>query len=145
MKSIKFILPCVAAVMTLMVCSCDDRPVAPAELPVAIQSFVKQYFPQSQIAFAQKDIELFGANYSLVLNDGTESDFDGEKCDKVDAKMKAVPQALVPAPISTYVTTTFPGVMITKIDQERYGYEIELSSGLELKFNKQGALMEMDD
>ena len=35
--------------------------------------------------------------------------------------------------------------MITKIDKERYGYDIELSNDLELKFNRQGALIGMDD
>jgi hypothetical protein len=35
--------------------------------------------------------------------------------------------------------------MITKIDKERNGYEVDLANGLELKFNNQGAIVEMDD
>jgi len=52
---------------------------------------------------------------------------------------------LVPAPILAHLQTNFPGAMILKIDKERYGYEIELTNGLEMKFNNQGALMEVDD
>ena len=39
----------------------------------------------------------------------------------------------------------FPGVFVVKVDKERYGYEIELSNELELKFDKKGNLMSIDD
>lgn len=32
-----------------------------------------------------------------------------------------------------------------KTDKERYGYEIELSNDIDLKFNYQGVLIGMDD
>ena len=35
--------------------------------------------------------------------------------------------------------------MIVKIDREPYGHEIELSGGLELKFDKNGKLLHIDD
>ena len=56
-----------------------------------------------------------------------------------------VPTALVPAAIKQYVNSNYGNCMITKIDKERYGYDIELSNDLELKFNRQGALIGMDD
>ena len=59
--------------------------------------------------------------------------------------MIALPAAIVPAAIQQYVSTNFPGTVITKIDKERYGYEIELSSDIDLKFNYQGVLIGMDD
>ena len=34
---------------------------------------------------------------------------------------------------------------ITKIDKERHGYDIELGDELELKFNKNGKLLYIDD
>ena len=37
------------------------------------------------------------------------------------------------------------GAAVTKIDKEHYGYDIELSNGMELKFNHQGGLMGYDD
>ena len=60
--------------------------------------------------------------------------------------MTAVPAAIIPTAIQQYVTATFPGQIITKIDKERrYGYEIELSNDIELKFNKNGMIIGMDD
>ena len=56
-----------------------------------------------------------------------------------------VPTALIPQPIVAHIQANFPDAMIVKIDKERYGYEVELANGLEMKFNKQGVLTEMDD
>jgi pectin methylesterase-like acyl-CoA thioesterase len=55
------------------------------------------------------------------------------------------PAAIIPEPILQYVKTSFPGTMITKIDKERYGYDVELSNDIDLKFNYQGMIIGMDD
>ena len=130
----------------LALSACDDKPVAPTELPQEIQSFVQQNFPGKTISFAQKDWEWFGYQYDITLADGTQVSFDTSNVwDKVESRVTPIPAALIPAPIATYVGTSFPAVAIVKIDKERYGYEVELANDLELKFNQQGALMEMDD
>ena len=130
----------------LALSACDDKPVVPAELPQEIQSFVQQNFPGQTISFAQKDWEWFRNQYDITLADGTQVSFDTSNIwDKVESHMTPVPAALIPAPIATYLSTNFPAIAIVKIDKERYGYEVELANGLEMKFNHQGAIMEMDD
>ena len=131
----------------MMLTACSDKPVLPAELPATITSFVQQNFPGQTISFAKKDLELTGWQYDVVLADGTQIDFDTDQMwDKIQATLtNPVPTALIPAPIVTHIQTQFPQAMILKIDKERYGYEIELANGLELKFNEMGALMEVDD
>ncbi|MBQ7441272.1 MAG: PepSY-like domain-containing protein [Prevotella sp.] len=52
---------------------------------------------------------------------------------------------MIPEVIKQYVNENFPESIITKIEKERYGYDIELSNDLELKFNKQGYILRMDD
>lgn len=135
------------ATALLVMTSCDDKPVAPTELPQEVQTFIKQHFPSQTITFAQKDSEwLFFSQYDVTLNDGTMVSFDTDNVwDKVESRTAGVPIALVPAPISTYVTSNFPNIAIVKIDKESYGYEVELANELEMKFNEGGALMEMDD
>lgn len=92
------------------------------------------------------DREFNGGKYEVTLNDGTQIDFDKKGVwDKIDCEAGAVPAALIPGTIANYVKTNFAGAKVTKIDKERYGYEIELSNGLELKFNKAGQLLSMDD
>jgi len=43
------------------------------------------------------------------------------------------------------VNKNFKGATIVKIDKEHYGYEVELSNGLDLKFNCNGSFMMIDD
>ncbi len=134
------------AALIVTLAGCSDRPVLPAQLPQEIQVFVQQYFPNQQVSYADKDWDWFGYQYDVMLADGTEINFDTNNAwDKVESRLNPVPAALVPAPIATYVNTNFQAVSIVKIDKERYGYEVELANGLELKFNPQGALMSMDD
>ena len=141
-----FLLAWTFAAVMVMMAGCSDKPVVPAQVPAEIQSFVQQYFPGKTISYAERDLEWFTYKYDVVLSDGTELNFDTDnEWDKIDTKLAAVPATLVPAPIATYVNTNFPGVAITKVDKEFSGYDVELANGLELKFNKQGALTEMDD
>lgn len=132
--------------VTLLFTSCTDRSVLPAQVPATIQSFVKNNFPNQPISYAERDLEWFWYKYDVVLANGTKISFDTDnEWDKIDCQMNAVPAALVPAPIATYCKTNFPGVVITKIDKEYNGYDVELANDMELKFNKQGALTSMDD
>ena len=142
----KFIALGIFALVLLMT-ACSDKPVTPAELPATITAFVQQNFPGQNISFAKKDLELTGWQYDIVLADGTQIDFDTDQTwDKIQSPMThPVPTALIPAPILANLQANYPTAMVLKIDKERYGYEIELANGLELKFNNQGILMDVDD
>lgn len=133
--------------MFLLLTACSDKPVAPTQLPVAVQTFVQQSFPGQNITYAEKDLELTGYKYDVVLADGTRIEFDTDDVwDKIECPLtNPVPTVLIPAPVVTYLQTNYPDAMIVKIDKERNGYDVELANGLELKFNKQGVLTEMDD
>lgn len=146
MKQKSILLMVLALIGMMSLVGCSDKPVAPTQLPPEVQSFVQQNFPNQAITYAMKDYELFGSKYDVMLADGTQIDFKTDKTwDKIESRVSPIPATLIPAPIATYVNATFPSVAIVKIDKERYGYEVELANGLELKFNNQGALTEMDD
>lgn len=142
----RFFLAIALIAMTLLNTGCNDQAVAPTQLPANIQAFVQQNFPGQSITFAQKDLELFGFKYDVFLADGTQIEFDTDDVwDKIERQGQGVPMTLVPQNIATHVQTSFPGTFIAKIDKDTFGYEVELSNGLELKFNKQGIVTEMDD
>ena len=133
--------------LALLMTGCSDKPVPPAQLPAPIQSFVQQYFPGQTITFAQKDLELTGWKYEIFLADGTHIDFDTDDMwDKIECSLtNPVPTALIPPPVASTIQANYPDAMITKIDKELNGYEVDLANGLELKFNNQGAIVDMDD
>ena len=141
-----FMVAVVSMVMLSVSCFADDKIIPVEQLPVAAKTFVNETFPNTTISYATKDVEFKGTKYEVRLADGTEIDFDKKgNWDKVDCQLKAVPAALIPAEISQFVKTNHPNTIIVKIDKERYGYDIELSNDLELKFNKKGQLIGIDD
>ena len=44
--------------------------------------------------------------------------------------------SLIPEQIKAHVNATIPDAVITKIDRDRRGYEVKLSNGLEMEYNK---------
>ena len=143
MKRIKFLAMMFVGLLFSTMSFADDRPVPVNQLPAPVHTFVKQHFQGQTILYAEKD----NNHYECFLSDGTLLDFyrkgDWKKVDTEN--MSAVPAVLIPAVIKQYIKATFPGTIITKIEKERYGYDIELSNDLELKFNHQGVLLRMDD
>ena len=143
MKQIKiFAMALVCLMMVAVNAMADDRPVPVQSLPAAAKQFVAANFPGATIVYAAKD----DGKYETTLSTGAKVDFTKKGAwDKVDCHTVAVPAAIVPAAIAAYVKASFPNTVITKIDKERYGYEIELSNDIELKFNQAGEMMAIDN
>lgn len=142
MKQTKFLLAALLCFAMSAVCRADDTPISPDALPAAAKTFVQTNFPQQKIIYAEKDWN----SYECRLDNGVKIEFNKKgNWDKVDCHMMAVPAAIVPEAIQKYVKATFPDCVVTKIDKERYGYEIELSNDIDLKFSHQGTLLSMDD
>ena len=133
--------------LVLLMTACSDKPVTAEQLPEPVKAFIQQTFPGQPITYAEKDLEGLGSQYDVVLSDGTRIEFDNDNVwDKIECPMtNSVPAALIPEPIMAHIEANFPDALVLKIDKEHYGYELELNNGLELKFNKQGVLTEMDD
>ena len=146
MKTNKFFLVAFAAMVMLSAVSfADDKMIPATQLPAAAQTFIKNTFPKATITYAEKD-GYINPTYEVHLSNGTKVEFDRKgNWDKVDTHQGAVPAQLIPAAIAKHVKANYPGIQIVKIDKEPYGYEIELSNDMDMKFNKAGALIGMDD
>lgn len=121
-------------------------PAASAQsLPEPITAFVKQHFPNAAIVGVEPDHDHGGLEYDVYLNDGTQIDFDANnQWDQVES-MKGVPAFFIPKGVASYVKGNFQNMVITKVNKEYYGYDVELANGIELKFDRSGNLMGMDD
>lgn len=114
-------------------------------LPEAITTFLKQHFPNATITGVEPDQDHGGLEYDVYLNDGTELDFDANnQWETIECRAKAVPATFIPKAIATYVKGNYQ-LPIVKIHKEHFGYEIELSNGLDLNFDHSGQFMGMDD
>ncbi len=142
MKTIKLLLISLILSFVSTNMYADGIMIPVEQLPQAAKTFVKKYFPQNTIIYAEREL----LSYEARLDDGTEIDFDRKgNWDKVDCQFNPVPDAIIPDPIKNYVQRQFPNVDIVKIDKERHGYDVELANDIELKFNKRGAFIGMDD
>ena len=112
----------------------------------AITQFVTQHFPNATVQMVMPDED----DIDVVLNDYTKIEFRlNNEWKKVDCEhsttFTAVPATIVPEQITAYVNSNFPGAIIKKLEKNFRGWEIELNNGLELKFNSNFKVMEIDD
>lgn len=145
-KSTLFLAALLCMMMQSVSTFARDRIIPTEQLPAAALTFIQENFPGEGITYAKKDFDNGRKQYEVRLNNGIQLDFNKKGVwDKVDCQLNAVPAQLVPTFISDYVQASYPGTAIVKIDKERYGYKIELSNDLELKFDKKGMLFDIDD
>lgn len=123
-----------------------DKPIAVGELPEAARKFIKTHFATSEVLYAKVDDDLFGNDYKVVFADGVSVEFaaNGE-WKEVEAERGEVPAALVPPMIRERVAERFPAARIESIDRDRRGYDVGLSNGLDLKFDRGFDLVGIDD
>lgn len=119
------------------------------KLPVKAREMIEEYFPKAKIGMIKVDKHLLKkTDYDVKLVNGTKIEFNNAgKWTSVDCKNRQVPDGLVMRTIHNYVKKNCNGAFITKIENKLSGYEIELSDGVEMKFNKLGKLThtEVDD
>jgi hypothetical protein len=132
--------------------SCDsddnnDHVISVTDLPKAADTFVTTYFPNAtyQTIKKQNKADSDGSIYDVYLTNGFEIDFDanGNWID-IDGNHQAVPVALIPEKINSYITEHYPNQSVTSIDNETTYIEIELSNNVELVFDLQGNFIRID-
>ncbi len=123
-----------------------ERPITLDKLPVAAQTFLKTHFADLTLAYAVEDPKFIGSEYEVIYTDRTEVDFgsDGEWT-SVECRYEALPASIIPPQITKYIEETFPGTSIHKIDRDKYSWEVELSNNLEIKFDRQFKVIDIDD
>lgn len=123
-----------------------DKPVTFEQLPIAAQQTIKTHFANRQIALAKMEVDLLGKSYDVIFTNGDKIEFDGKgQWTDIDCKRSQVPDALVPTAIAAFVKKNYPQTIILKIDRDRKTYEVTLSNGFELEFDKSFRLIDIDD
>lgn len=117
------------------------------DLPPAAKSVLASNF-NSKVSVIKIDRD-FGrvSDYEVVLSDGSEITFDrAGNWENVEvAPNKAVPNKFILGPIAAYIKSNHKGTRVVGIDKDRRGYEVELSNGIELKFDRQGNFLRYDN
>ena len=115
-----------------------------------INDFVRAYFPDTEVIANIKD----GLDRDVTLSDYTQIGFSGNlfgnlKWEEVDCRHASlsttVPASLVPVEITNYVNRIHGSQSITKISKDNRGWDIELSNGIEIEFDKRFNVVDFDD
>lgn len=125
----------------------NDKVIQSSQLPQQAQQFIKKHFSKNSIALTKLDDGFFKKSYEVLFTDGSKVEFlnDGT-WEEIDCKYSSVPNSLVPTAINNYVAKNYQGVQILKIERSNRGdYEIKLSNRLELTFNSDYNLIDIDD
>lgn len=125
----------------------NDRPITLEQLPAAAQTFLKTHFADLTLAYAVEAPKFVGSEYEVTYTDRTEVEFrpNGE-WSSVERRYAAVPASIVPAQISAYVAkSSFSNQYIKKVERDAYTWEIELSNGIEIKFDREFHVIDIDD
>lgn len=121
-----------------------DRPDNYDNLPDKARTFIGQYFGNRNVSTVKK--ERYPIEYEVVFADGTKAEFDADgDWMQVDCRNEAVPAVIVPLQIREYVDAKYPSQSIVGVSRDRKGYDVELSNGYELGFDRKYRLVDFDD
>lgn len=154
-KFFKYALLSAGILLTPVIWSCSDddddyyhhvETIAYDKLPEASKSFIEKFFPADQIVRIEKDIDDDVLVYEVNFNSGTEVTFSyaGEWVEVDAPSGKTIPEGIAPENIVSYLNTNYSGYGINDITKTGYGYEVELVTGLDLRFDPSGNFMGID-
>ena len=134
-----------AAGTVTMVCAAGERPETKVDqLPHKARTFIGEYFANRNVANVRR--EQWPTCYEVVFADGTKAEFDADgDWMEVNCRREAVPTVIVPQQIRDYVMARYPAQKIVSVSRDRRGYDVELSNGFELGFDRRFRLVDLDD
>ena len=124
----------------------NDRVITFDQLPEKAKTFITTNFADQKVSYAKEETDFFEVTYEVVFSQGTKIEFDSKgEWKEIDCKYTMLDEKFVPDQIKAYVAKQWPDVKFVRIEKGRYGYEVDLTNGLELTFDKNFNLIEIDD
>ena len=145
MKKIVFLFISLFA-MNFVALAGNDKPIQVSEMPKAAQLFIKNHFADLSVAMAKVETDFLDKNYDVVFTNGNKVEFDKKgNWTNVDCEHTQVPVAILPEAIRQFVAKNYPDAKVLKIEvTDRKGYDVELSNGFELEFDKRMNVIDVD-
>ena len=128
----------------------NDKIIDQKELPAKAKEFISTYFSNESVTYAKLDKELFENRYEVYLKNGVKITFfkNGE-WKEGDAESASVtfemPEGLIPIQLRQYVEANYMGIRINSIEKEGRFTDVSLANGLDLRFDSNYRLVNIDD
>lgn len=120
----------------------DGRVIPFSNLPQEAKSFIKEFFDGVKVLQVTSEWN----EYEVIFADHSKVEFD-KKGNWTDIKCasRGVPASIIPSKIASYAERNFPDEIIIEIERSRWGYEVKVSGGFELEFDKNCNFVRIDD
>ena len=143
----KFIITLITVVASAAMAFADyEEAISPDRLPAQAKEFIAQHFAGEEIVLAKIEYDYPSNKYEVIFKGGTKVGFNNNgEWRTVECMNSPIPEALVPARIKSKAEELFPGTFIRQIDKDRRKIEVELSNRLELTFDMNLNLVDIDD
>ena len=123
----------------------NDKPISVNALPAKAQTFLNSHFIGQKVMLATIESGVVSRSYDVVLQNGTKLEFDKKgNLTEIDCKQGIVPALLIPQAIKNYLKDNYAEQSVKKIEMNKNEYEVELTNGLDLTFNKHFQLIDID-
>lgn len=124
----------------------NDRIITYDQLPAKAREFISQNFANEKVSYTKQERDFMEVTYEVVFVKGTKIEF-GSKGDwkEIDCKYSTLDRNLVPVKIREYVESNYPDTEFVKIERSRRDYEVKLTNRLELTFDLNFNLIDIDD
>jgi hypothetical protein len=123
----------------------DDRPITMEQLPAAARTFINTNYPEVQVLFSTKEDDIVLPDYNVALANGVSLEFYNNGALKKIESRDGIPSDFVPVQIVEFVKVRYPDAHFMSYEVDKRHYEVKLSNRLDLKFNKNYNLIEIDD
>lgn len=113
------------------------------KLPGPIQNYMQTYFPQQKVIKYKSEVTAETKKYKVFLDNGITVVFEDEPQPNLIFGTGALPDAVIPDKILSYVKGNFPNHFINRWQIRSINQTIQLDDGTNLKFDSKGDFIRM--
>lgn len=125
--------------------SADDRPITFDKLPTPAKVYIQTNFPNEKTSMVLRDDDLIRPDYTVVLMNGIKLEFEHSGALTQISSPNGIPADQIPVSIRDYVKAHYPDAGYLEFEIGKHTYEVKLTNRMELKFNKNFHIIEVDD
>lgn len=124
----------------------NNRPIQVNELPQAAQTLLQKSFGKLTVVSATAERDFLDKNYEVHFNNGGSVEFDSKgNWVEINGGNQPVPAQFIPAAITSHVKQTWNDATIQRIEKDRKYFEIKLSNGIEVTYDANFKVVDVDN
>ncbi len=146
MKKIILVLVAIFSIGVFSASADNDKIINKNQLPAQAQQFINEHFGGIDLSYAKSERDILKKSFEVRLANGVKIEFNDKGVwEEVDCQFSEVPAEIIPVAIKKYIDENFAGEKVISIERNRFNYEVKLSNRLELKFDKEFNIYDIDD